>query len=68
MEPGFYTAHITVIPKSERDPLSFKNHQPISLLNMDIKVLTFTIAQCINRCLTALIEIKWDLFQPTKLK
>ena len=37
---SFYEASITLIPKSDKDPIKKENYGPTSLMNTDAKVLT----------------------------
>ena len=46
---SFYEASITLTPKPEKDPTKKENYRPISLMNMDAKILNNRIQQYIKK-------------------
>ena len=62
---SFYEATITLIPKSDKDSTKKENYRPISLTNIDGKILNKILANRIHQYIQKFM-IKLGLFQQCK--
>ena len=53
---SFYEASITLIPRPDKDPSKKENYRPISLMDMDAKILTEILASMIQQCIKRIIH------------
>ena len=53
---SFYEATITLIPKSDKDNTQKENHRPISLINVDAKLLSKILANRIQQHIKKLVH------------
>lgn len=59
-------AHISVIPKEDKDPTSCGSYRPISLLNLDLKLFKKILANRIQHHLPNLVHLDQVGFVPTR--
>jgi hypothetical protein len=53
---SFYEASITVIPKTQKDPTKIENFRPISLMNINAKILNEVLANLIQEHIKTIIH------------
>lgn len=61
-----YQAHIVLFQKLEIDPMNCGSYRPISLPNMDLKILTKVLATCLSRVIETLVDSDHMGFIPQK--
>lgn len=64
LPPSLYNANITLIPKKDRDPLDMASYRPISLLQMETKILSKVLANRLRKHIASLIHPDQTGFVP----
>lgn len=59
-------ATISLLLKKDKDPLSCSSYRPISLLNVDFKILTKVLASRLQRVLSPIIDLDQTGFMPNR--
>uniref|UniRef100_A0A669D0H5 Reverse transcriptase domain-containing protein n=1 Tax=Oreochromis niloticus TaxID=8128 RepID=A0A669D0H5_ORENI len=56
LPPSFYEASIALVPKKGKDPVECSSYRPISLLNVDAKILAKVLARRLENILPSVIS------------
>ena len=58
---------ITLLPKKDKDPMLVKNYRPISLLNVDYKLLAKVMSSRLKPCMDSLIHLDQQGFMKGRI-